>query len=208
MEDQQLQPGPVNEADEALAPQTADEPVEQVASAGTARKPTRWAPALLALAAAVFVAAAGFAGAMMQPYLTDRAVVATKLTVARAAANAVTALWTYTPGDVDTLPNRAAEFLTGDFEARYRKFFDAVAAANKQQQLTVSTEVTGVAVESVTDDRATAIVYTNTTSSSPRTRGIATLQYRSYQMTMKRENGHWLATELTNITKFSLTPQL
>ena len=56
----------------------------------------------VAIAAVLFVGSAAFAGATMQPYLSDRAVVATKLKVARTAANAITTLWTYTPENMDT----------------------------------------------------------------------------------------------------------
>ncbi len=85
----------------------------------------------------------------MQPYLSDRAVVATKLKVARTAANAITTLWTYTPENMDSLADRAATYLSGDFAAQYRKFVDAIVAPNKQAKITNSTEVTGAAVESL-----------------------------------------------------------
>lgn len=55
------------------------------------------------VAAALFVGSAAFAGATVEPYLSERAVVATKLMVARTAANAITTLWTYTPENMDTL---------------------------------------------------------------------------------------------------------
>lgn len=75
-----------------------------------------WAVAAM-VAALLFVGSARFAGAMVQPYLADRAVAATKLKVARTAANAITTLWTYTPENMDTLADRASAYLSGDFEA-------------------------------------------------------------------------------------------
>lgn len=72
------------------------------------------------VAAALFVGSAAFAGATVEPYLSERAVVATKLMVARTAANAITTLWTYTPENMDTLADRAANYLSGDFAAQYR----------------------------------------------------------------------------------------
>jgi len=162
----------------------------------------------VAVAAALFVGSAAFAGATMQPYLSDRAVVATKLKVARTAANAITTLWTYTPENMDTLADRAATYLSGDFAAQYRKFVDAIVAPNKQAKITNSTEVTGAAVESLEGPNAVAIVYTNTTSTSPLTKNVPSLKYLSYRLIMKRDNGRWLVTRMTTITSLDLTPHL
>jgi len=162
----------------------------------------------VAVAGVLFVGSAAFAGATMQPYLSDRATVATKLKVARTAANAITTLWTYTPENMDTLPDRAATYLSGDFAAQYRKFVDAIVAPNKQAKITNSTEVTGAAVESLEGPSAIAIVYTNTTSTSPLTKNVPTLKYLSYRLIMKRENGRWLVTRMNTITSLDLTPHL
>ncbi|OBK53297.1 mammalian cell entry protein [Mycobacterium sp. 1081908.1] len=162
----------------------------------------------VAVAAVLFVGSAAFAGAAVQPYLTDRATAATKLKVARTAANAITALWTYTPENMDGLADRAAAYLSGDFEAQYRKFVDAIVGPNKQAKVTNSTEVTGAAVESLDDPNAVVIVYTNTTSTSPLTKNIPSLKYLSYRLFMKRTNGRWLVTRMTTITSLDLTPHV
>ena len=47
------------------------------------RPATKWSVIAAAVAAVLFVGAGAFAGAMMQPYLADRATVATKLNVAQ-----------------------------------------------------------------------------------------------------------------------------
>jgi Mce-associated membrane protein len=159
-----------------------------------------------AVAAVLFVGSAAFAGVTMQPYLSDRATVAIKLNVARTAANAITALWTYTPENMDTLADRTATYLSGDFAAQYRKFVDAIVAPNKQAKITNSTEVTGAAVESLDGPNAVAIVYTNTTSTSPLTKNIPSLKYYAYRLIMKRDNGRWLVTRMTTITSLDLTP--
>jgi len=161
-----------------------------------------------AIAAVLFIGSAAFAGATMQPYLSDRAVVATKLKVARTAANAITTLWTYTPENMDSLADRAATYLSGDFAAQYRKFVDAIVAPNKQAKITNSTEVTGAAVESLEGPNAVAMVYTNTTSTSPLTKNVPSLKYLSYRLIMKRDNGRWLVTRMTTITSLDLTPHL
>jgi Mce-associated membrane protein len=160
------------------------------------------------VAAVLFVGSAAFAGATVQPYLADQAAVNTKLQIARTAADAITTLWTYTPDNMSTLADRAANYLSGDFEAQYRKFVDGIAPTNKQAKITNTTQVTGVAVESLDGQQAVAIVYTNTTSTSPLTKGVPSLKYLSYRLFMKRAHGRWLVTRMTTITSLDLTPRV
>lgn len=197
--------------------ETSDATIESAGDGATEAKTKRPRRKILAgkrlaiaivVAAALFVGSAAFAGAAVQPYLTDRAAAATKLKVARTAANAITALWTYTPENMDGLADRAAVYLSGDFEAQYRKFVDAIVGPNKQAKVTNTTEVTGAAVESLDDPNAVVIVYTNTTSTSPLTKNIPSLKYLSYRLFMKRTNGHWLVTRMTTITSLDLTPHV
>lgn len=172
---------------------------------------------IAAVAASVlFVGAGGFAGAMVQPYLTDRALVDTKLDIARTAANAITTLWTYTPEDMGTLADRASRYLAGDFANDYRTYIDAIVEPNKQAQVTNTTEVMGAAVESVSSpgsaggppSEATAIVYTNSVATSPVTKNIPSLRYLSYRLTMQRDGAQWMITRMSTVTSFDLTPQL
>jgi Mce-associated membrane protein len=171
------------------------------------RPATRWSVIAAAVAAVLFVGAAAFAGAMAQPYLTDRATVATKLRVARTAANAITTLWTYTPENIDKLADRASQYLSGDFQAAYRKYLDALVAPNKQAKVTNTTQVVGAAVESLSASDATAIVYTNTTSTSPNTKDVPSLKYLSYRLVLQRDHARWLVTKMTTITSLDLTPK-
>ncbi|MGH3675155.1 MAG: mammalian cell entry protein [Mycobacterium sp.] len=159
-------------------------------------------------AAVLFVGAGAFAGAMVQPVLADRALVQTKLDIARTAANAITTLWTYNPDDMDSLADRSAGYLTGDFASEYRKFIDAIVATNKQAQVTNNTQVLGTAVESLTPSEATAVVYTNSVATSPVSKNIPSLRYLSYRLTMEREHSEWRITRMTTITALDLTPQL
>ena len=177
-------------------------------SAATRRPIGKRLAVVAAVAVALFVGSAAFAGATLQPYLADRATAATKLRLARTAANAITALWTYTPENMDSLADRASTYLSGDFEAQYRKFVDAIVAPNKQAKITNSTEVTGVAVESLDDPNAVVIVYTNTSSTSPLTKNIPSLKYLSYRLIMKRDHARWVVTRMTTITSLDLTPHL
>lgn len=192
----------------------AGEDAEQATDTPTAdgaRKKRRagkaWAVVAM-IAALLFVGSAAFAGAMVQPYLADRANAETKLNVARTAANAITTLWTYTPENMDTLADRASHYLSGDFEAQYRKFVDAIVAPNKQAKVTNRTDVTGAAVETLEDQNAVVIVYTNTTSTSPLTKNVPSLKYLSYRLFLKRSKSRWLVTRMTTITSLDLTPKV
>ncbi len=165
-----------------------------------------------AAASAVFVGASAFAAAAVQPYLSERALVETKLHIARTATDAITTLWTYTPEDMATLADRASAYLSGDFAEEYRRYIDAIVEPNKQAQVTNSTEVMGAAVESVSPPsiptEATALVYTNSVATSPVTKNIPALRYLSYRLTMQRVGDEWRITRMSTITSFDLTPQL
>jgi len=191
----------------------------QTPTAGAVAKPpalrewmARHKKAVAAAAVVSFVAAGGFAGAAVQPYVAERAVVATKLTIARTAADAITALWSYTPEDMDRLPDRSARYLGGDFENQYRAYVDAIAPTNKQAKVTSSTQVVGAAVESLRGapeaTEATAIVYTNTTSTSPQNNNIPSMKYLSYRLELSRYGRDWRVTKMTTVTSLDLTPKI
>jgi len=195
------------EGDEVTAGQTLDGTAEAETGLRSRRPAGRPLVIAAAVAAALFVGSAGFAGATAHQYVTDRATVATKLRIARTAANAITTLWTYSPDNMDKLADRAEQYLSGDFEAEYRKYIDALIAPNKQAKVTNTTLVTGAAVESLKGTDATAIVYTNTTSTTPATKDLPSLKYLSYRLTMKRDHARWLVTRMTTITSLDLTPK-
>lgn len=161
-----------------------------------------------AVASVVFVGAGAFAGAMLQPYLADRAAVDTKLTIARTAAEAINTLWSYTPDDMASLPDRSSRYLAGDFATEYRRYIDAIVSTNQQAKVTNTTEVMGTAVESLTPTEATALVYTNSVSTSPVSKNVPSLRYLSYRLTLERDGSNWLITGMNAVTKLDLTPQL
>ena len=212
----------VEAVDDAVETAGADDPVE----AEPAKKQRRKRPArervtarewfsrntrtLAAAAVVAFVGAGAFAGATAGPYLMDRATVATKLRIAKTAADAINTLWSYTPEDMDKLPERSSRYLGGDFEEQYRKYVDAIAATNKQAKVTSSTKVVGAAVESLRPEanEATAIVYTNTTSTSPQSNNIPSMKYLSYRLELKRYGRDWRVTKMTTVTSLDLTPKL
>jgi Mce-associated membrane protein len=160
------------------------------------------------VAGILFVGATAFAGSTVQPYLADRATAQIKYDVAETAATAITTLWTYTPEDMDALPDRAGKFLSGDFAAEYRRYIDAIVETNKQAQVTNNTQVLGAAVESLAPTEASAIGYTNSVATSPVTKGIPSLRYLSYRLTMVLRNREWLITKMSAVTSLDLTPKL
>ena len=204
-EDGELSEGDASEDGENVDETTEDD--QGVVRFRERRPATRWSVIAAAVAAVLFVGAGAFAGAVMQPYLTDRATVATKLNVARTAASAITTLWTYTPENIDKLADRASQYLSGDFQAAYRKYLDALIAPNKQAKITNTTQVVGAAVESLSGSDATAIVYTNTASTSPNTKDVPSLKYLSYRLVLQRDHSRWLVTKMTTITSLDLTPK-
>jgi len=170
------------------------------------RKPvTRAMTITVAVAAALFVAAGAFAGAMLQPYLSDRVVVDTKLDIARTATKAITTLFTYTPEDMDQLSARSSKFLGGDLKDEYAKLVDASVAANKQQQVHRTADVVGAAVVSLSGADATAMVYVNVTSTTAASKGIPKINLVTYWLNMKHKSSHWLITKMLWVTSKDLT---
>ncbi|MEO8816025.1 MAG: mammalian cell entry protein [Mycobacterium sp.] len=212
-----LEDGDVETADASLEDGDA-ETAEEATTAGLTGEDAVAAPprrrwrlrpaAVAAVAAALFVGSAAFAGAAVQPYLADRAVVATKVEIVRTAVKAIGALWNYTPENLATLVDRASVYLSGDLEADYRKFIDAIVTANQQGKVTDSTEIVGAAVESLDGSEATVLIYTNTAATSELTRSIPALKYQSSRLFMRRDNNRWVITRMPTITSLNLTPQL
>jgi Mce-associated membrane protein len=192
---------------DAEATKTTDED-DGNADTDAQRRYRRWLTVVVSVAAVVFVGSVTFAGAALHTYMADRAAASTRINVARAAVAAVTTLWTYTPDTIDTLADRAAQYLSGDFNAQYRKFLEAAVTPNKQAQVTDTTEVVGAGVESLNGSDAVAIVFTNTTATSPLTKNVPSLKYVGYRLAMKREGSRWLVTNMSTVSFMDLTPQL
>jgi len=213
---------PDGKSEDAVAPKDSDtdaadevaegEPEDEVEAVPVVLVPHRPAGRKLltagVAAAVLFAGATAFAGAAVQPYLADRALVQSKFEVAKTAAAAVTTLWSYTPNDMDKLADRSQQYLAGGFAEEYRKFVDSIVASNKQAQVTNQTKVMGTAVESIGANEATAIVYTNSVATSPLTKGIPSLRYLSYRLTLKRSGADWKVSQMGALTKLDLTPQL
>ena len=200
----------VPESAESESEESEDPAPEPVKEPSAARKWLTRNKKRLALvsSAGLFVGAGAFAGAAVEPYLMERATVATKEQIARTAADAIATLWSYTPDDMDKLSERSARYLGGDFGVQYRRYVDAIEPTNKQAQVYSSTAVVAAAVESLRGSEATALVYTNTTSTSPNSNNIPSLKYLSYRLELQREGRDWRVTKMTTVTSLDLTPKL
>jgi Mce-associated membrane protein len=206
-EESQAEESPPEETLESAAEDPAPEPVKEPSAARKWLTRNRRRLALVS-SVGLFIGACAFAGAAVEPYLMDRATVATKEQIARTAADAITTLWSYTPDDMDKLSERSAKYLGGDFGVQYRRYVDAIAPTNKQAKVSSSTQVVAAAVESLRGSEATALVYTNTTSTSPNSNNIPSLKYLSYRLELQREGRDWRVTKMTTVTSLDLTPKL
>lgn len=215
MDDQQPEPDELTNTDcgegEAIEDTSSD---EDDASGGTQSRPGLlariggWPRAAAAVGAVLFIASVVFTGAAVQPYLADRADATNRIDVARTAASAVTTLWTYTPETIDQLADRTDEYLTGEFRSEYHKFLDSVVLPNKRAQVTDTTEVVGVSVESLKGDDAVALVFTNTRASSPMTQNVPALKYIAYRLEMKHAGSSWRVSKMSTVSFIDMTPQL
>lgn len=219
MEGQRPEAGGVSDADAAESeesPLDVKEAVESPAPAELPSEPSatrKWlvrnkTRVVIAASVGLFIGAGAFAGAAVQPYLADRAAVATKEKIARTAADAITTLWSYTPDNMDKLSDRSAKYLGGPFGQEYRRYVDAIAPTNKQAKVTSTTQVVAAAVESLRGSEATALVYTNTTSTTPQSNNIPSIKYLSYRLELQREGRDWRVTKMTTVTSLDLTPKL
>ena len=220
MEGQRPEAGGVSDADVAESEESPlddnESAVESPAPAELPSEPSatrKWlvrnkTRVVIAASVGLFIGAGAFAGAAVQPYLADRAAVATKENIARTAANAITTLWSYTPDNMDKLSDRSAKYLGGPFGQEYRRYVDAIAPTNKQAKVTSTTQVVAAAVESLRGSEATALVYTNTTSTTPQSNNIPSIKYLSYRLELQREGRDWRVTKMTTVTSLDLTPKL
>ncbi|MEZ0053428.1 Mce-associated membrane protein [Mycobacterium sp. MAA66] len=202
---------------EPATDETLDDPAGEASDAGedtAAEVPTvphqpvtrGWVVAGV-VAGALFVGATAFGGAALQPYLADQVLTHNKFEVAKTAATAVSTLFSYTPQNMDALGARSQKLLSGRFAEEYQRFVDSIVATNKQAQVTNETNVVGAAVDSIGPDEATAIVYANSVATSPVSKNIPSLRYRSYRLTLQRQGSDWLVTRMPVVTLLDLTPQ-
>lgn len=190
--------------------QSEDSPAADPAldTTSVAGRRDRWLVGALAVSVVLFIGSGVYFGFALHSHLADRALGATKAEIARTAVAAVTTLWTYTPDTIETLPDRAGEYLSGDLNAQYRQFLEAAIAPNKQAQITDKTEVVGVAVESLNGTDSVALVLTNTTATSPLTKNIPSLKYVAYRLALTKQDSRWRVTKMATVSFTDLTPKI
>lgn len=184
-------------------------PAEPILDATSVRgRRDRWLLGALAVSVMLFIGSAVYFGFALHSHLADQALAATKADIARTSVAAVTTLWTYTPDTIETLPERAGEYLSGDLNTQYRQFLDAAIAPNKQAQITNKTDVVGVAVESLNGTDSVALVLTNTTATSPLTKNIPSLKYVAYRLALTKHDSRWRVTKMATVSFTDLTPKI
>ncbi|KAF0957656.1 RDD family protein [Rhodococcus sp. T7] len=122
----------------------------------------------------------------------DQALVASRESVAQVASDGAVTLLSYKPDTVEQDLDAARGVLTGDFLETYTKLAkDVVAPTAKDKQVTMQAAAAGSAVESVSKDQASVLVYINqstTTASSPET----TQSQNAIRVGLTRIDSTWL----------------
>ena len=85
---------------------------------------------------------------------------------------------------------------------------DAIQPTNKRAKVTNSTAGGGRRRRVAQRQEATAIVFTNTTSTTPLSKNIPSIRVPVVSTELKQDRGNWLVTKMTTITSLDLTPKL
>lgn len=121
----------------------------------------------------------------------DQDVAVARESVAQIASDGAVALLSYTPDTVDHDLDTARGILTGDFLETYTKLAkEVVAPTAKDKQVMMQASGAGSAVESVSADQASVLVYINqntTTASNPET----TQSQNAIRVGLSRIDGTW-----------------
>jgi serine/threonine protein kinase len=81
------------------------------------------------------------------------------------------------------------------------------AVVGQPARITSKTDVVGAGVESISGSEASALVYSNTTSTSPRTGDAPSLKYFSYRLNMQKHDSRWLVSRINTVTSLDLKPE-
>jgi Mce-associated membrane protein len=116
---------------------------------------------------------------------------AARQTVLDTVRSAVPKLLSYTPDNVEATLNAAKSLLTGQFRDSYSSLVDSVVIPGAQQkQITVVAQVPAAAVESLTTDKASMIVFVNQQTTVPP--AAPTTTPSSVRAGLQKINGAWL----------------
>jgi Mce-associated membrane protein len=116
---------------------------------------------------------------------------AARQTVLDTVRSAVPKLLSYTPDNVDTTLNANKSLLTGNFRDSYSSLVnETVIPGAKQKNITAVAQVPAAAVESLTTDKASMIVFINQQVTVPPAAPTTTAS--SVRVGLQKINGAWL----------------
>jgi Mce-associated membrane protein len=157
-----------------------------------ARRGALWWSLTVVLALAV-LATAGFGAwqaVRAEPVPPADSAQARQVVIDVAKSSAVKML-SYTPENVETQTREAAEGMTGAFRNYYTQFtHDVVVPAAKSKGVDTSATVPGAAVESLSADAATLILFINQSTTSAA--AAPTTANSSVRLGLQKINGAWL----------------
>lgn len=123
---------------------------------------------------------------------------AARQTVLDTVHSAVPKLLSYTPDNIEATLNAATSLLTGQFRDSYTNSVDSVVIPGaKQKNMTAVAQVPAAAVESLTTDKASMIVFINQQFTVPPAAPTTTAS--SVRVGLQKINGAWLIDALDPI---------
>ncbi|MGV9610595.1 h domain protein [Nocardia xishanensis] len=147
----------------------------------------------VALAAVIVLAINGFG------YWSDRQEERARQDAVTAADRAVSAMFSYDYGSVDTELPKAADNLSADFREDYLKLISqAIAPGAKEKQLTVKATTQASGVVSADRDHAVVLLYLNQVTTSKESPQGTTTGSR-VRVTLDKTDDRWLVDSVTPI---------
>jgi len=159
----------------------------------TRARRARWWTLIVGLVLAI-VATATIGGwqAVKGRELDNAASAAARQTVLDTARSTVIKLLSYKPDTVEADLNAATSLLTGNFRESYGKLIhDVVIPGAKQKNITAVAQVPAAAVESLTTDKASMIVFVNQ-QATVGTDAPTTTTTTTVRVGLQKINGAWL----------------
>ena len=125
------------------------------------------------------------------PQAVDADSAAARQIVLDTVNSAVPKMLSYTPENVETTLNEATAMLTSPFRESYGELIrNTVIPEAKEKKITATCQVAAAAVESLTEDKASLLVFVNQKATVPPAEGTNTAS--SVRVGLKKINGNWL----------------
>lgn len=110
-------------------------------------------------------------------------------------SDALSAIFTYTPGDLAATERRAQDVLRGKAAKDYRALISRLRRQVTQQKLSLTTQVIRAGAVELTDDSARLLVFLD--QRAQRKGAKATTAAAQLSVTVRRDHGHWTITDIT-----------